>query len=1043
MKPIKLTISAFGPYSDQVVIDFNKLGECGLFLVTGDTGAGKTTIFDAICFALFGEMSGVYREGSMMRSDFAKAETKTFVSLEFLYKDKKYCVERNPAYERPKLRSEGFTKELPGATLNLPDGRVVSSFGTVTSEIEKILGINKNQFSQIAMIAQGDFLRLLLADNKDRSAIFRKVFSTDLYERFQVALKTQSNQMKAEYEALSRQIVQIFSDVVCADEDPNFERLITLKNNKSMHDYAEIMVLLSALISDDQKRLSSENERIESLQRDMERLLLEINKANQDNQKLEAFNKIEQVFTALTDQSEVFKLKANQVIEAEKALYFVKPVEERLYAAQEKVKDTHLRIEQYDASIKRLTIESEEHAKQFQEAKAKEPDRVKLSSEIALIEDALPMYRELDALDAKVYTHTKAVEAKTTLVTSLQTEKVALDNKIGVLQSEIEGLLEAENSINETSSKHERAKNTHERLIRLNSKNDKLNATKMELEEAVLRFQDYNQAYVTKRDSYHTLEQLFFSEQASILAEQLVDHSPCPVCGATEHPRPSQKSENAPTKEALDALKRDVELASNQTNEGSIKVGALQQSIADMQSDFLTEAEPFLGKGSLEALVPKLMTEINLIAGQVEALNAEHLIKIKQVEALKSNRALLANISKDLQLHLDAIKEAEEALTQLRIAMTEDASQAKTIRARLKYRDFSEATMIHKQKMQAFEALKKELEMAEERYQASKKALDQAKAAFEELNLSLGIESQACDTLVKQFDEAIKMQHFSDVNHYHSKLLKEETIRLIKLEVERFGEQMTSVTAEKNRLQIETEGLRYRDTSALEASRKLSETEKVDAEQRKMVVYSRIEHNMKINENLKKTKGEIEGLERHYLTIKNLSDTANGDLQGKQRLAFERYIQAFYFNRVLMEANKRFSYMTNKRFELVRKDEASDMRSHSGLEIDVMDHYTGKTRSVKSLSGGESFKASLALALGLSDMIQTHAGGVQMDTMFVDEGFGALDSESLEQAIDVLNALTHGNRLVGIISHVSELREKIDRKIVVKKGNTGSYVELV
>ncbi|HSN67106.1 MAG TPA: SbcC/MukB-like Walker B domain-containing protein, partial [Fusibacter sp.] len=222
-----------------------------------------------------------------------------------------------------------------------------------------------------------------------------------------------------------------------------------------------------------------------------------------------------------------------------------------------------------------------------------------------------------------------------------------------------------------------------------------------------------------------------------------------------------------------------------------------------------------------------------------------------------------------------------------------------------------------------------------------------------------------------------------------------------------------------------------------------SETEKVDAEQRKMVVYSRIEHNSKISENLKKTKGEIEGLERHYLTIKNLSDTANGDLQGKQRLAFERYIQAFYFNRVLMEANKRFSYMTNKRFELVRKDEASDMRSHSGLEIDVMDHYTGKTRSVKSLSGGESFKASLALALGLSDMIQTHAGGVQMDTMFVDEGFGALDSESLEQAIDVLNALTHGNRLVGIISHVSELREKIDRKIVVKKGNTGSYVELV
>ena len=1043
MKPVKLTISAFGPYSDQVVIDFNKLGECGLFLVTGDTGAGKTTIFDAICFALFGEMSGVYREGSMMRSDFAKAETKTFVSLEFLYKDKKYCVERNPAYERPKLRSEGFTKELPGATLNLPDGRVVSSFGSVTSEIEKILGINKSQFSQIAMIAQGDFLRLLLADNKDRSAIFRKVFSTDLYERFQVALKTQSNQMKAEYEVLARQIVQILSEVACADGDPNLERLITIKNNKSMHDYAETMVLLSALISDDQNRLSAENERIVSLQRNIDHMLLEISKSVLDNQKLDAFQKIEQAFVALSDQSDVFKLKANQVIDAEKALYFVNPVALRMQAAQDKVRDTHRRIEQYSEAIKRLTLESEGHAKHFQEAKSKESERVQLSSDIALIEDVLPMYQSLDEIDAKVHAHTEAIQLKSSFATTLHMQKVTLDSKIGALQTENEGLLDSETTITETSRLLDRAKHTLEQLIWLNLKNDKLNAAKMELEVAMQSFQTFNQRYLTKRDRYHVLEQLFFGEQASILADQLVDHAPCPVCGATEHPKPAQKSENAPTKEALDTFKREVEFASNQTNDGSIKVGALQQSVADMQSDFLAEAEPFLGKGLVDNLVPKLMTEISQTTGQIEALEAEADLKLKQVERLKSNRALIVTLSKDLQLHIEAIKEAEEVLSELRIAMTDDVSQAKTIRARLKYRDYSEASAVLKEKIFAYEALKKELEIAEERYHVSKKDLEKAEAAHEELNLSLGIESEVRDVLELQLAEAIKMQHFIDESDYLSKLLTEEAIRALKGEVERFGEQLTSVTADKKRLQIETEGLNYRHTDSLETTKMQYDREKTEAEQRKMVVYSRIEHNLKINENLKKTKGEIERLERHYLTIKNLSDTANGDLQGKQRLAFERYIQAFYFNRVLMEANKRFSYMTNKRFELVRKDEASDMRSQSGLEIDVMDHYTGKTRSVKSLSGGESFKASLALALGLSDMIQTHAGGVQMDTMFVDEGFGALDSESLEQAIDVLNALTHGNRLVGIISHVSELREKIDRKIVVKKGNTGSYVELV
>lgn len=1043
MKPFKLTISAFGPYSDQVVIEFDKLGNNGLFLVTGDTGAGKTTIFDAICFALFGEMSGVYREGSMMRSDFAKAETKTFVSLEFLYKDKKYCVERNPAYDRPKLRSEGFTKELPGATLTLPDGRVISSFGSVTAEIEKILGINKNQFSQIAMIAQGDFLRLLLADNKDRSAIFRKVFNTDLYERFQSELKLRANQMKSEYEALARQIVQTVGEIACADEDPNLERLITIKNNKSMHDYADVMVLLSALISDDQEHLSAENADILKLQREIDHRLLEISQSNQDNQTLDAYQKIVRAFDVLSDQSDLFKFKENQVIDAEKALHFVKPVEVRLCAAQDKVKNTLQRIEHYSEAIKRLALEAEGHAKQFDEAKLKESERVQLSCDIALIEDALPQYRALDAIDAKVHAHTKGVEETSTLVTALQLEKGTQESKLSALQTEIEGLLEAEDAINEISIERDRAKNTHETLKRLNLKSDRLNAAKLELEAALQNFQMRNRVYMERRDNYHALEQQFYSEQAGILAGQLVDHVPCPVCGATEHPKPAQKSEHAPTKDALDTLKRQVEYALNEMNDGSIKAGALKQAIAELQSDFLSDAEPLLGNGLIEALMPKLMLELSQISEQIEALEVRYRTTHKQVETLKSNRALVVTLSKALQNGSVAIKEAEEALIKLRLAMTEDASQSKTIRARLKYRDFSEATMIHKEKTQAFEQLKKEFEMAEARYQASKKELEKAKAANEELNLSLEMEIETRHALERQFFEAITRQDFSDESHYRSMLLSEEAIGTLKRDVALYTEQVTRVTSDKIRLQGETEGLSYRDTGALEASRKLCENEKVAAEKRKMAVYSRIEHNNKIHENLRKTKSDIEGLERQYLTIKNLSDTANGDLQGKQRLAFERYIQAFYFNRVLMEANKRFSYMTNKRFELVRKDTASDMRSQSGLEIDVMDHYTGKTRSVKSLSGGESFKASLALALGLSDMIQTHAGGVQMDTMFVDEGFGALDSESLEQAIDVLNALTHGNRLVGIISHVSELREKIDRKIVVKKGNTGSFVELV
>jgi len=1043
MKPIKLTISAFGPYSDQVVIAFDKLGDSGLFLVTGDTGAGKTTIFDAICFALFGEMSGVYREGSMMRSDFAKAETKTFVSLEFLYKGKKYCVERNPAYDRPKLKREGITTESAGATLTLPDGRVISKFGSVTSEIEKILGINKDQFSQIAMIAQGDFLRLLLADNKDRSAIFRKVFNTDLYERFQSALKLNANQMKSAYETHERQIVQMISEIACADEDPHLEQLITLKNNKSIHDYADVMVLLSTLLSADQERLSAENTGILERQREIDHMLLEINRSNLDNQMLDAYQKTLHAYDALADQSDVFKLKTNQVLDAEKALHSVKPIEVRMRAAQDKVKNTHQRIADYNEAIIQLSIEAEGHAKQFEEAKSKESEREKLSSDIALIEDALPQYRVLDAIDAKVHVHIKGVEETSNLVRTLHHEKEALEGKLNALQTEIEGLPEAENTLNELSNARDRAKNTQENLKRLNLKSERLNAVNLELEVALQSFQTRNQVYIERRDCYHVLEQQFFNEQAGILAGQLVDHAPCPVCGSTEHPKPAQKSEQAPTKEALETVKKQVEVASKEMNDSSIKAGALKQSIAELQSDFLSDAEPLLGKGSIDALMPKLMIELDQISEQIESLEVQYRTTFNQVETLKSNKALIVTLSKELQTSTVAIKETEDALTKLRLAMTEDASKANTIRERLKYRDFNDATMIQKEKTQAYEQLKNELEVAEARYQTSKKELEKAKASNEELNLSLEMEIEARHALELQFAEAIKNQNFKDESHYLSMLLTEAALSTLKREVTLYTEQLTRVTSDKMRLQSETDGLSYRDSGALEASRNLCENEKAAAETRKMAVYSRIEHNKKIHENLIKTKSDIEGIERQYLMIKNLSDTANGDLPDKQRLAFERYIQAYYFNLVLMEANKRFAYMTNNRFELIRKDEASDRRSQSGLEIDVMDHYTGKTRSVKSLSGGESFKASLALALGLSDMIQTHAGGVQMDTMFVDEGFGALDSESLEQAIDVLNALTHGNRLVGIISHVSELREKIDRKIVVKKGTTGSYVALV
>lgn len=1036
-------MSAFGPYAEQVEIAFDKLGESGLFLITGDTGAGKTTIFDAICFALFGENSGTTREGSMMRSDFAKADTKTFVNLEFMYKDKRYTVERNPSYERPKLRSEGLTKELANASLICAEGRVVTGVAAVTAEIESILGINKNQFSQIAMIAQGDFLRLLLANNAERSAIFRKVFGTDLYEQFQNALKQQSNQLKTEYDTHMRAIVQTASGTECDENSEDFKTLADLKANNSIHDYEALTALLTAIIETDETQYKKAGDELEMLRKEMEDLLLKIEKARGNNEKLEALQKLDHAIEVLALLEADIKSKETIVIEAEKALHNVKPVVDRMISADEKVKETLTRIEKLKSEIESKILETEELENIFSAEKTKAPERQNLATEIKRIEEDFPKYEALMQVKDQRDQLTLETNSLTLAIEENRVSKSQLAQNVVILQSENEVLNTADKDLSEAKHLLERENLVKERLQHLEAKNAKISALKSQQQALKTTFENTNKTYLEKLDHYRNLEQLYFSEQAGILAEQLKENEPCQVCGATVHPKPAVKSVDAPTRTALDAAKLVVESENQKVHQTTNEISKITSALDTLQIEFETEAMAQFGHDKVETLVARLAVEKHQNLAMIDQLTNQIKSFEAQVEKFVQNTELMTKLTAEIESLSAKLLNDEALFNQTNLTLAGLKTQIQTMEATLKYSTLEEAKQACDYKVTALKTSTDRYEKAEKRFNDSKSELEKAQAAKAELEKSKVGEVNAYEDLYQLCQETLKINGFSDLANYKSKLMRENEIKDLGQEIDNYYEQLKEKNAEQKRLRQETKDISYQDTTILETDMSALREKQSKSEALKMVLNSRITSNSRIQRELIKEKREMERVEANYLIYKNLSETANGDLLGKQKLAFERYIQAFYFNRVLTEANKRFSYMTNSRFELIRKETAGDMRSQTGLEIDVLDNYTGKMRSVKSLSGGESFKASLALALGLSDLIQTHAGGVQMDTMFIDEGFGSLDAESLEQAIEVLNALTHSNRLVGIISHVSELRERIDRKILVKKGISGSEIELV
>ena len=914
MKPKKLVMSAFGPYAGKTMLDLDKLGSTGLYLITGDTGAGKTTIFDAICFVLFGEASGENRESHMLRSKYALPDTPTEVEMEFSYDGKDYYIKRNPEYERPKARGEGTTLEKANAYLRLPTGNVITKLKEVNAAVEEILGIDKNQFTQIAMIAQGDFQKLLYASTDERKRIFQKLFKTKNFYLLQEKLKNESGKLSREYDALKDSIKQYTEGIICDEHSVYFENVCMAKNGELR--LAEIVTVLKNLISDDEIKAKSITEQNIKLQKELDDVKLRITKG-------------EDILSAKADLE---KTNADFKTEAEKQCV-LNEIYESAKVNLSKVKE----LTEKTAQIKNSLPEYEELSQKTET----------FEKNLSFINKNMPNIAKTEA----------DIDSVSTMLTELTNEYKTLD-KCG----------EEKINLQNIKIKYEEAKT---KLQKLSTDIDDVKKLGNKASEAL----DY---YKSKYNAAHNIDvelkektRMYLEAQAGILADSLEMNKPCPVCGSTHHPDIAVKPDSIPSKDELDTLEKKLSAINISVSDARDEAGRLKAIFTEKEDNAKKDTKEILGDCSLEeskSVILEKMSETDVLIDEVSE-------KILHAQRKVKRREEIDKILPERNTYLELLK-----------------TNLVRISDELKGRN-AENTMLQKR----IEQLKEKL------------VFKTKEEAMHQINLL----SDNIKTIENAYDEAAKAVNLNKEKLASLKSAKEEILKRLTNDNDTDLDEAkeTKIKLEKAKSELETN---------------------------EKIIYSRISSNKLTLENLMQKMSDISQTEEKWTWIKSLSNTANGNIGGKEKIMLETYIQMTYFDRIIKRANIRFMIMSGGQYELKRRIHSDNNRSQSGLDLDVIDHYNGSLRSVKSLSGGETFLASLSLALGLSDEIQSSSGGIKLDTMFVDEGFGSLDSESLSHAIKALSHLSDGTRLVGIISHVNELKERIERQIVVTKEKSGA-----
>ena len=1032
MRPLQLTISAWGPYPGKVSVDFEAFDEGSVFLVTGPTGAGKTTIFDAICYALYGNVSGSNREKTSVRSDFAAPEVETYVDFTFRHKGKNYQIVRTPKYDRPKKRGEGLTTKAETAVFSQEGEAPIAVVNEVNRKVNEIMGINYVQFKQIAMIAQGEFLSLLFAKSDEKVEIFRNLFQTQIYDKIRQALSERSKNLYGRIKEHSNKMDEAIASIDCGESE-ELRTAVEMENKN----YERIIELLKGDIHSEEAKLKQVRAEAAKIEKEHSEKVARMTEAAECNRNVEQLKVVRSGLERLNLKKDAIEVVKKEIVRGRSAMQV--EAHEKLYQeACARSRQWQIRVEEALRQMREIETALTEMNQELAHAEEWKTQSEAKQQRILWLESLLPLFAALAEQEKCRAEAEKALLQAGSKEEAMKLEQAKLRTEKSNRSEQLKQYDKSEAELGRINVEIAEAK---QKYMNLQQAMQQLKA--INLQEGQLR--TVQEQYVAKerelekvKEAYEAKERLYRSAAVGLAARFLKENEPCPVCGSLEHPHIAVVSHEVPDEAELEREKKVYEQVQAAYTEIYNQAAALSGAVTSKKEELNRVME------SLE------------VAGEQQLMDAFVAMK-EQSKQLIAQRDLLLEQIKERDVMKTQLTECEQRLE----AMTKELEAIAVSRQKCQTEYDTAAGSIANMKLQLPEGYREAAVVNQEltKVGTERDRLNQQIQQTQAKKENLHARHESTQTLITshqnqlaaskeegirkrtELDEAMISAGFTSQEDYEAAKLSNEMMVQKEQEVQQYQDEVTSLQEQEKHLVACTEGKEMADIELMQQEIAQIGANRTEIQAKIELMNASLMCNRRAWESLKEKYAKIGDLSETYGYVKDLENAARG--QNGERIVFEHYVLAAYFEDILMAANQRLAVMTNERYELMKVSKVADQRTKDSLDIEVLDQYTGKRRSVKTLSGGESFKAALSLALGLSDIIQQNAGGIEIDTLFIDEGFGSLDSESLDQALKTLTTLTGKNKLIGIISHVSELKERVDNQIQIEKDHTGSKLKVI
>ncbi len=1080
MKPTKLVMQAFGAYAEQTEIDFTQFEEKGLFLICGDTGAGKTTIFDAISYALYGEASGSYRDTKNLKSEYVDKKVESFVDFYFTHQGKDYHVCRKPSFKytnrngKPDEQAEKVIFYQPDGT-TLEGAKNVDGTKEKPGAIPQLLNMDAGQFMQVAMIAQGEFWKLLNAKTNERTEILRTIFQTDAYKKLELKLKNRMDvsfaarkekeqsisqsfrEVKVEPAEISEGISGILAEDLAEDSEEQPRSVVQricdlqekLQDSKAVWNIEEMLTLLQAVIGEDTEKAKQKETVLAQAEEELQKLQGTLVSAKDNNAILERYARTKEEQEVLESQKGLFEERRIQLDRTKQATYKVKPEYDAWSAKEHEWERTKQLITDGAQTLADCQTRAGMADAKVKETEALRPEAEQCQKIVDKVREEEPRYKEREMLQHELGQIQLQLATQEQQEAALVTAEQMLQKRIGELQ-------EQQAVWKEEPQQLAQAQAAHDKLLDSQKKTESIaknlipawRRKQQELEEAQREYRKNQDAYESAKEAFTHADRLYRANLVGILASDLAEGDPCPVCGATHHEKLATLVEASVTAEQCKELKAVEEKKLDAFNQATASASSLR---AVVQAKELQLKEQIRGCmtpafiGGVEALEELLVIFERQRAKLVDAVAQSR----DQMDTLQQNceklREVEAMLARAQGTEMARLAEQRKSLVEERQSLIakQAASQA-TLAAlqTLSYPDWEAAMQAGNHALARVTEIQTALDTAAKEKKSADEAVARVQASIATQKQALEQQKSDAQMLKQRLNEKLTACQFASVEEMQAQVATDAEIHAEEAKLADYDKKVTEVAARLSQLEQEQDA-RHRTLVDLEQLQQEHTSKRVQVETLRTALQAitfRIQNNCEKQQNIRAQQVAYEKAKKENDTSYRLYTLVSGQTRNG-KITFEQYIQAAGFDSILQAANRHLLPMSDNQFQLYRQTNAVGKQTNTFLDLEVLDISTGKRRPVGNLSGGESFKASLSLALGLSDTIAENRGGIQMDALFVDEGFGTLDSKSLEETKDALLSMSGENKLVGIISHRDELMD-IPQKLRVTKGRGGSRIQM-